>query len=288
MPLGPSAKPPLEWVVKGQDEEIRQGRTLNLAVHPGGARADVAVFLCHGAGGSKNQWRVQWRALTEAGFKVIAWDYPGHGQAPRSRRRQDFAGEAFVADYLALFDRFKARRNILAGHSYGARLTLAALGRLEAEGRLGEAAAALLLGSPPPGPRLSPGPIAAWPVWLLALTRPRLEKAFRDAAWSPKADAALVDYETWLSRKNTLFMTKALLGQSIALDPERLAKLALPVWVLAGADDKLTPPAASQALAAALPRASVQVLADCGHQIMLERPEAATAALLSLIENLPE
>ena len=64
---------------------------------------------------------------------------------------------------------------------------------------------------------------------------------------------------------------------------DRLSELALPVLLLAGADDGVTPPAAAEAMAGALPDAVLQVYADCGHQIMLEQPELTTQALLDLI-----
>jgi pimeloyl-ACP methyl ester carboxylesterase len=263
--------------------EIRPGRKLHLAVSPGTTHADTTVFLCHGAGGSKNQWRPQWKALVEAGYTVVAWDYPGHGEGIRSRRREDYAGEAFAADYLALFETYKGARNVLVGHSYGSRLTLAVLQRLQGQGRLGEVQAAALLGAPPPIATLGLGPIATWPLWLLILMRPSLKSGFRKAAWSARTDEALIRWEDNRTDRNTLFMMKSLMTQSQVLAVDKLADLALPVLLIAGADDGVTPPAASEAMAGALPDAVLQVYADCGHQIMLEQPELTTQALLDLI-----
>jgi pimeloyl-ACP methyl ester carboxylesterase len=285
MQQGEAMTPALEWQVRGEAFRTPGGRTLSLAVHEGGARKDTTVFLCHGAGGSKNQWRVQWRALIDAGYRVVAWDYPGHGEAPRSWRAATFDGEGFVADYLALFDRFHGDRNILAGHSYGTRLTLRVLCALQAEGRLPLVESAFLIGAPPPLPSLGLGPIVTTPLIILMLMRAKLDEAFVKMAWAPKTDRALVAWENRQVQRNTLFMMKSLMTRSARLDAEALKGLDLPIEILAGADDGVTPPAAGQALAELLPGARFETLADCGHQIMLEQPAATTARLLSLAEG---
>lgn len=281
----PSSEVALAITVPGEMTEIRPGRKLHLAVAPGGGRADTTIFLCHGAGGSKNQWRAQWDALTAAGYRVVAWDYPGHGQGVRSRRREDFAGSAFVDDYLALFDRYKGKRNILAGHSYGTRISLAVMAALAAQGRLSQVESAFLIGAPPPIRTLGLGPIATWPVWLLALMRPKLDAAFVKAAWSPATDPALIRFENGLVQSNTLFMMKSLMTQSDILDADRLGELKLPMLLIAGADDQITPPAAGEALASALPDAVIHTFENCGHQIMLEQAARTTAALMGLVES---
>ena len=270
-------------IVLGQAVEIRPGRTVSLAVHAGGARADTAVFLCHGAGGNMNQWRNQRALLTGLGYSVIAWDFAGHGDSPSPRRAEAYDGEAFVADYLALIEAYGARRNILVGHSYGARLTLCVLLALKARGQLGRVERAILLGAPPPIRTLGLGPIATWPLWLLILMRPLLSRNFVKLAWDAKADPALVRYEDRATRRNSLFMMKALMIRSARLDAADLAGLTLPVLILAGDHDGLTPPAGGEALARLLPDARLEILADCGHQIMLEQPARTNALIRAFI-----
>ena len=58
-----------------------------------------------------------------------------------------------------------------------------------------------------------------------------------------------------------------------------LPTLTPPTLVLGGADDALTPPAVVQALAAAIPRAQLHTLPDCGHLPTLEQPEATSALM---------
>ncbi len=274
---------PNSRLVKGRPTEIRPGRTVSLAVHEGAGADGAAVFLCHGAGGNKNQWRNQWRLFTDLGWRVVAWDFAGHGESASPREAAVYDGQALVADYLALIERFGARRNILVGHSYGARLTLCVLAALKAEGRLGRIERAILLGAPPPIPTLGLGPIAEWPLWRLILMRPVINRGFLALAWDKSADPALVRFEDRAARRNRLFMMKALLTRTAPLEAAALKGLDLPVLILAGEHDGITPPAGGQALAELLPEARVELIADCGHQIMLERPARTNALIRAFV-----
>ncbi|MFO0461095.1 MAG: alpha/beta fold hydrolase [Burkholderiales bacterium] len=53
-----------------------------------------------------------------------------------------------------------------------------------------------------------------------------------------------------------------------------LGALALPVWVACGELDRIVPPAMSEALAAAIPGARLERIADAGHMLPIERPQA--------------
>lgn len=266
--------------VTGELVEIRPGRRISLAVAEG---SGATVFLCHGGGGNKDQWRNQWTALAQAGVRIVAWDNVGHGSSPQPAVRELYRGEEFVADLAALVDRFGQGRIVLAGHSYGTRQTLALLAEYARKGELGRVSSAVLYAPPPPGGSLGVGPIAWLPPLILEWLRPTLSRRFRDLAWHPETDPALIDYEESLTKRNSLYMTQALLTQAVQVTDEDLARIDLPVTILAGAEDQLTPPAFAEGLAAKLPRATFELIERSGHQIMLEQPEKATAPLLAAI-----
>jgi pimeloyl-ACP methyl ester carboxylesterase len=58
-----------------------------------------------------------------------------------------------------------------------------------------------------------------------------------------------------------------------------LGALQLPVLVLCGEQDRITPPALSEALAAAIPGAQLRQVNDAGHMLPLEQPGAVVTAL---------
>lgn len=58
-----------------------------------------------------------------------------------------------------------------------------------------------------------------------------------------------------------------------------------PTLIMVGDRDRLTPPAHSLRLAAALPEAELVVVPDSGHMMLMERPEVVTFHLLKLVER---
>jgi pimeloyl-ACP methyl ester carboxylesterase len=58
-----------------------------------------------------------------------------------------------------------------------------------------------------------------------------------------------------------------------------LPMISCPTLVLVGDDDRITPPPLAQEMAAAIPRARLVEVPDCGHLSALERPEAVSEAL---------
>ncbi len=62
-----------------------------------------------------------------------------------------------------------------------------------------------------------------------------------------------------------------------------LARLHIPVLVVCGREDKVTPPDLSQDLAALIPGARLEWIENAGHQTPAEQPEALAQLLLSLI-----
>lgn len=59
-----------------------------------------------------------------------------------------------------------------------------------------------------------------------------------------------------------------------------LGAITCPVLVMGGDSDGLTPPACAREIAAAVPQARLEILADCGHMLTWEQPDAVTAALV--------
>ena len=68
-----------------------------------------------------------------------------------------------------------------------------------------------------------------------------------------------------------------LMSRTDARDLLRAAKI--PVRVICGREDRLTPLARSQEIAEITPGARLSIVEDCGHMPLLERPQAATALM---------
>lgn len=75
-----------------------------------------------------------------------------------------------------------------------------------------------------------------------------------------------------LIRQNRAVMARADLRPA-------LPALACATLVVGGLDDQLTPPGCAREIAAAIPAAQLELLADCGHMLTWEQPAAVTALL---------
>lgn len=265
-------------IVRGERLDIRPNRSLSIAHHVGTTQPDTVVFFCHGAGGNKDQWRLQWQALKADGYSLVAWDLLGHGDSAKPRDESAYAWSELVADYGAILQRYGRAHNLIVAHSFGTGLSLSTL--LADSGVTVEAV--LLLGTMLHRP-VTRGGLMSLPAWLLEWLRPLLAKGFRERAWHATADPALVAYEEKLTERNPLYMFKALMKHARWPDASRIPTLTLPVSVLAGDSDGLTPASGGQALAAQLPNAQFQVLEACGHQLMLEKPVQVLNAFNTLL-----
>jgi pimeloyl-ACP methyl ester carboxylesterase len=65
-----------------------------------------------------------------------------------------------------------------------------------------------------------------------------------------------------------------------------LGAIACPTLVLCGREDVLTPPAAHEEMAAAIPGAALHVVPECGHLSTMERPVAVTRAMRHWLERI--
>ncbi|WP_297845548.1 alpha/beta hydrolase [Pseudomonas sp.] len=269
-------------LILGERLEIRPGRYINVTRHIGHVDEDRVLFFSHGSGGNQDQWRKQWLSLAAEGFHLVAWDLLGHGASDKPDHPQAYAWDELVADYLEVFQRYRGKRNVLVAHSFGTGLTLSALASLNQAGRIGEVQGALLLGTFLERPQRSGG-IMSLPVWVLELLRPWLMKGFRELAWHATADPQLVAYEEGLTKSNPLYVFKPLMSQAQWPTLAQLDELALPVNILAGDSDGLTPANAGEALHKCLKNSRFKVLANCGHQLMLEKPDEVLQSLRELL-----
>lgn len=217
-----------------------------------------------------------------AGQRVIAWDAPGYGgSAP-------LAGDWPVADDYAgalagLLDRLGIERAVILGHSLGT-LMAAAFAR-----RWPERVAALVLAScasghgVAPGARLSPAAAAridelteTGPEAFAAARAPRL--VFRPEA-HPEA-AMLVRQNMAQVRMPGYGQAARMLASGRLLDD--LAAVAVPVSVIVGAEDVVTPVAANRLAHQAIPvplRGPLIEVPAAGHAIYQQAPAAFARAL---------
>lgn len=247
------------------------------------------LVLLHGFTGSAETWAPLGEALGGR-FATLAVDLPGHGSsaAPDDPRR--YALGSLAGELAGLLDGLRIDQAAVLGYSLGARAALRFA--LDRPGRV----AALVLESG------SPGIVDA------------AERAARRAADEALADAierdgivAFVDEwersPLWASQAVLPAATRALLrAQRLANQPrglanslrgsgagvedpvvERLAMLDVPTLLVAGAlDAKYV--ALGQLMERSMPRARLSIVANSGHAVHLEQPDAFAALVAEFLD----
>ncbi len=263
-----------------------------------GRSTQLTVVLCHGVSG---QWWV-WSAVIDslrADYRVIAWDMRGHGQSTAGSAGVTIPAAA--SDMNELLQQLDLRDAIVVGHSMGGMElgqflvdhTATAVERL---------AGAVFLAT---SVQSKAGTVRSggWVRNSGALNKAAKLGGERQMVWGPDNSVGLslmraafgpgvtrkmVDDQVRLQNE---FPVRSNLqaGASIAQNDtkaalERLAGelAAIPTAVVSGSHDRLTPPVHGRAILSALPHASYVELGHCGHNIMVEDPDAVVQAIRAL------
>jgi pimeloyl-ACP methyl ester carboxylesterase len=204
---------------------------------------------------------------------TYAVDLPGHD-------RSDGAGRDSIESYgdwiVAFLDAASVERAVLVGHSMGGAIALdlalryssrvAGLGLVASGARL-RVAPAILEG------------IQAEPEAAVAL--------IGDWAYGPEASPELVRLGR---RQMSATPPEVLYGDFVACDRfnviGRLGEIEVPVVIVCGTQDRLTPPKYATYLRDHIGGATLSLIDGAGHMVMVENPGAVVKALTSLLGKL--
>jgi 3-oxoadipate enol-lactonase len=243
----------------------------------------TVVFL-HGIGGNRGNWRRQLAALADR-WRAVAWDARGYGASDDYPGPLDFAD--FSHDLARLLDHLGVDAAHLCGLSMGGRIALDFYERYRTRVR------SLILADSFPGFEASFTP-AGRQRFIDERRKPLLEgKTVADLApllaptlVSPAAGSDVVqELVDSLSALHPTSYLKTIEAMTLYEPMARLEQVSVPVQLIVGADDRLTPPAVSRGMAAALPNAELLVLERAGHLSNIERPAAFNAALRAFLER---
>lgn len=253
-----------------------------LACDVGGDGTGPPVAFLHGIGGGRGNWRRQADAL-QASFTTLAWDARGYGGS------DDYPGPLAFTDFgddlVRLLDHFEIERAHLVGLSMGARILM------DFASRHLDRVATLVLCDCFHGfaNALSPEKQAEF---LELRERPLREgKTFADLAprlidslVSPAAtEAARAELEQSILALRVESYLKTLRATVTFDRTDELADLDVPVQLIFGSEDRLTPPTIGEEMLDLLPDARLAVLDGAGHLSNLEDPAGFNQVLTSFL-----
>lgn len=230
--------------------------------------ATAPLLLIHGVGGTYLHWPPHLRRLP--GRPVYAIDLPGHGRSPGP-------GLETIADFVGLIATWAAALGVdsfaLGGHSLGSAVALAyALEQPQ------QVTALLLVGA---GPRL---PVNSALLDLLQSDPAVATARITHLSYGPTVDAvareALLRH---LRNVDPTVLHRAFVACNHFDATARLGAVVCPTLILAGADDRMTPPALAEELHAGIPASTLRILPATGHMIPIEQPQATTDAFAAFL-----
>src|SRR6202035_5191716 len=219
------------------------------------------IVLLHGAGFDHTTWALHSRWFAHHGFGVLAPDLPGHGRS---------AG--------ALLDAAGASKAKLVGHSMGSLIALETAARhptrVTALSLIGTTATMTvgpdLLKAAEANDHAAIDMVSIWGLGFQA----ELGGSLAPGLWMHSGAERVLEQCRPGVLFNDLSACNSYQGALAAA-----AKITVPVTLILGERDMMTPAKAGKALAAALPNSHTVVLQGAGHMMMAERPDELLAAL---------
>ncbi len=260
------------YVVPAAEEgEEEAGPSYEFADTPAGrlrytrrGTGDNAVLLIHGFGGDLDNWLFNAEALSE-GASVYALDLPGHGQSTKAVPEPTVAGLAKAV--LGFMDTLGIDKAHLVGHSLGGAIAIEVA--RQAKGRV---KSLTLINSAGLGPEINMDYIDGF---ISAASRrdlkPALENLFADGSLvSRQMVDDLLKYKRLDGVGDALnALRKGIFtnGSQAMILSDPLKSAGVPVLVIAGAEDKIIPPAHAKGVAGA----KVEIIESAGHMPQMEQ-----------------
>jgi 3-oxoadipate enol-lactonase len=258
--------------------------TINhLRIHFEESGSGDALLFLHGLGSCGQDWLLQTPTFCER-FRVIAPDLHGHGQTDKPRQRVSIA--QMTADVACLLDALGVKRTHIVGLSLGGcvaqQLALDGPARVRSL-TLVNTFARFDMGAP--GNAI---PLVARMGILEVLGLPA-QARFVAARMFPKPEQAqlrALAAERIASNDMATYI-RLLLAISAFNVTRRLNEITCSTLVIAGDCDTTVPLRAKRFLAAHIPGARFELVADSGHATPIDQPEAFNRLVMDFVKSVP-
>jgi 3-oxoadipate enol-lactonase len=244
--------------------------------------APVIIFI-HGFPFNKSMWNLQIKAL-EDNYRVITYDIRGHGNSDAGEG--DFTIELFVKDLLSLMDALKIEKTMLCGLSMGGYIALNAIENYP------ERFNAIIL--------CDSNCIADTPE--AKEKRMKAIENIRKNGVEKYADESIKDLfapESFTTRKEEVAAVRAMIVKTteqslcntlLALSVRKetcskLTEIRVPVLIIVGKEDKITPPEAAHFMHEKIRNSSLSIIDHAGHLSNMENPDDFNTQLIKFIAS---
>ncbi len=245
-----------------------------------GAAESPSVVLMGSLAADLTMWDPQVPALVGSGFRVVRFDFRGHGASPTLA--PPYTLDGFVDDLHGILDRFAIRRPHLVGLSLGGMVALAAALRGARE------YASIVVASTRPD---MPEPLAS--AWV-----ERAREVRRDGIGAI-ADGTIERWFTAPYRRAHPEVIDRVRAMILRTKPEayadcidivrandlldRLGQVRCPTLFLVGEEDSASPPSLMREMQRRVPGAQFESIRDAAHLPNIEQPGAFNRAVVEFL-----
>lgn len=251
-----------------------------LHVAQAGAGNPSLVFL-HYWGGSTRTWRLVIERLA-ASARCVAIDHRGWGRS--SAPASGYAIADLAADARAVIDALGLDDYILVGHSMGGKVAQLLASR-RPPGLRGLVLVAPAPATPAPVPDAARAQMAASYTSREAVLA-ALDTVLRHAALGDELREQVIEDSLAGADQAKHAWPAHAIAEDVSAD---LRRIDVPALVIAGEHDRVEPADVLRShVVAEIPGARLVTVADCGHLIPLEQPDALSDAVRAFVDQLSE
>jgi 3-oxoadipate enol-lactonase len=236
------------------------------------------VFV-HGFTTTSEFWKEQVEEFSKS-YRVIRMNLPGHGPSPAPTSR-GYRIEDFVEDVARVFQELSVDRAVLIGLSMGgiiAQKTAVKYPHL--------VKALVLVDTTAHGT----GADATADAFLAVVDKRGANKAIQDLSdlsFGSSATPALIEWARREVIQSPEFVARAAIRSISDTDTRSsLSQIKAPTLVIAGEEDRVTPPGESEILAKGIRNSTLSIIPEAGHFSMLEKPAAFNRILKRFLDEL--
>lgn len=275
----------LSWNRDGRDWPNREAssfvRAAGLTWHVQRMGSGPVLLLVHGMGATTHSWR-DLAPLLARRFTIVAIDLPGHGftSCPPIRR---LSVDGMAGDLAGLLETLGVAPDLAVGHSAGA----AILCRMTLDARIAPKGIVSLNGAlqafrgltghlfSPLAKLLAWSPVAARLLVATMSGRSSVERLLDETGSRIDERGVRLYHRVVQSPSHVAAALGMMANWRLEALERDLPRLAVPLLLVAGGNDRSVPPASAHRVRARVPTATVDERPRLGHLLHEERPEEA-------------
>jgi len=235
-----------------------------------GQEGSPVILFIHGFPFNKSMWKLQHEELKD-NYRVISYDIRGHGNSGSGN--EDFSIDLFANDLIGLMDALKIDKAILCGLSMGGYIALNAMGKYH------ERFDALVLSDSQCIADTSEVKEKRMRA-IESIKHTGVEKYAEESIknfFSPESfltkGKEIADVREMILKTSEQSLCNTLLALSLRKETcQILPEIKVPVLIMVGNEDKITPPAAARFMHEKIEGSFLKIIDHAGHLSNLENP----------------